>query len=117
MLQDDEEIQITAPVSGSPSPPPVPHRYISSLRARNRRSGSLDTTNCDPQTRLTRCLRAFYRDLATCDTVTSSLAPALPPAALCPAYFKPALELDVGRGVEAREPISLCDLLSPVTVS
>ncbi|KAF4527197.1 hypothetical protein B566_EDAN006124, partial [Ephemera danica] len=79
-------------LDGVPPPPPQPH-YISTLRANSRRGNSPEKER-DPLAGLQRFLRAFYRELAARDPPhPPPWAPALPPGALSPAFFQPALRL------------------------
>lgn len=99
-----------------PPPPPQPH-YISTLRANSRRGNSPEKER-DPLAGLQRFLRAFYRELAARDPPhPPSWAPALPPGALSPALFQPALHLVAPTPNGEATPIRLDQLMTAIRVS
>lgn len=98
-----------------PPPPPQPH-YISTLRANSRRGNSPEKER-DPLAGLQRFLRAFYRELAARDPPhPPPWAPALPPGALSPALFQPALRLLAPTPTGESAPLRLDQLLTAVRV-
>nr|KAF7415791.1 hypothetical protein H0235_012383 [Vespula pensylvanica] len=126
---------LSSPVGNSPvccqpcsppcSPPPAPAAYISSARASSRRLttgsglGGLPSPERDPFGRLLRFLKTFYTELGKRDPphMPAWVCP-LPLGSLCPAHFKPHLQLVHKSEQEHRlENIKPDQIFAPVRVS
>ncbi|XP_046401762.1 uncharacterized protein LOC124167786 [Ischnura elegans] len=103
-----------------PPTPPAPAHYISTLRASSASRSPADKARRDPLARLQRFLRAFYRELAGRDApLPPPWAPhPLPPGALCPANFRPALQvLGPGSRSPERDVVRIDQLFAAVRTS
>ncbi|KAL2724084.1 hypothetical protein V1478_008597 [Vespula squamosa] len=126
---------LSSPVGNSPvccqpcsppcSPPPAPAAYISSARASSRRLttgsglGGLPSPERDPFGRLLRFLKTFYTELGKRDPphMPAWVCP-LPLGSLCPAHFKPHLQLVHKSEQEHRlENIKPDQIFAPVRLS
>ncbi|KAI4485002.1 hypothetical protein M0802_012873 [Mischocyttarus mexicanus] len=126
---------LSSPVGNSPvccqpcsppcSPPPAPAAYISSARASSRRLttgsglGGLPSPERDPLGRLLRFLKTFYTELGKRDPphMPAWVCP-LPLGSLCPAHFKPHLQLVHKSEQEHRlENIKPDQIFAPVRLS
>ncbi|XP_043505197.1 uncharacterized protein LOC122526094 isoform X1 [Polistes fuscatus] len=126
---------LSSPVGNSPvccqpcsppcSPPPAPAAYISSARASSRRLttgsglGPLPSPERDPLGRLLRFLKTFYTELGKRDPphMPAWVCP-LPLGSLCPAHFKPHLQLVHKSEQEHRlENIKPDQIFAPVRLS